>query len=288
MGNLYVVATPIGNLQDITLRALDILKSVDYIACEDTRQTIKLLNHFEIKKKLVAYHKFNELSKSNSIIDDLKKGLDIAIVTDAGTPCISDPGYILIRKAREEGINVYAIPGASAVVSALSVSGIDTANFAFIGFLPTDNTKFNEEIDRIKNLTVNTFVIYESPKRIVKLFSKLVEIFKDATVYIASDLTKIHERGFYGRIEDVYEQIKNDPNIEKGEYAIVIEKKPNESKIENTISIEAMIVDTMIKDNCSMKEAIKNLNDNNKNLKKNDIYEASLKLKDLLGGKNEK
>ncbi len=288
MGNLYVVATPIGNLQDITLRALDILKSVDYIACEDTRQTIKLLNHFEIKKKLVAYHKFNELSKSNFIIDDLKKGLDIAIVTDAGTPCISDPGYILIRKAREEGINVYAIPGASAVVSALSVSGIDTANFAFIGFLPTDNTKFNEEIDRIKNLTVNTFVIYESPKRIVKLFSKLVEIFKDATVYIASDLTKIHERGFYGRIEDVYEQIKNDPNIEKGEYAIVIEKKPNESKIENTISIEAMIVDTMIKDNCSMKEAIKNLNDNNKNLKKNDIYEASLKLKDLLGGKNEK
>ena len=288
MGNLYVVATPIGNLQDITLRALEIFKSVDYIACEDTRQTIKLLNHFEIKKKLVAYHKFNELSKSNFIIDDLKKGMDIAIVTDAGTPCISDPGYILIKKAREEGINVFAIPGASAVVSALSVSGIDTANFAFIGFLPTDNTKFNEEIDKIKNLSVNTFVIYESPKRIVKLFSKLVTIFEGAIAYIASDLTKIHERGFYGRIEDVYEQIKNDPNIEKGEYAIVIEKKQEEIIEENNISIEAMIVDTMIKYNCSMKEAIKNLNDNNKNFKKNDIYEASLKLKDLLGGKNER
>ena len=288
MGNLYVVATPIGNLQDITLRALDVLKNVDYIACEDTRQTIKLLNHYEIKKKLVAYHKFNELSKSNFIIDDLKKGMDIAIVTDAGTPCISDPGYILIRKAREEGINVFALPGASAVVSALSVSGIDTTNFAFIGFLPTDNTKFNEEIDRIKDLSINTFVLYESPKRIVKLFNKLITIFESATVYIASDLTKIHERGFYGKIEDVYEQIKNDANIEKGEYAIVIEKKDKKVVEEGSISIEAMIVDTVVKNNCSVKEAIKKLNENNKKLKKNDIYEASLKLKDLLGGKNEK
>lgn len=288
MGNLYVVATPIGNLQDITLRALDVLRNVDYIACEDTRQTIKLLNHYEIKKKLVAYHKFNELSKSNFIIDDLKKGMDIAIVTDAGTPCISDPGYILIRKAREEGINVFALPGASAVVSALSVSGIDTTNFAFIGFLPTDNTKFNEEIDRIKDLSINTFVLYESPKRIVKLFNKLITIFESATVYIASDLTKIHERGFYGKIEDVYEQIKNDANIEKGEYAIVIEKKDKKVVEEGSISIEAMIVDTIVKNNCSVKEAIKKLNENNKKLKKNDIYEASLKLKDLLGGKNEK
>ena len=288
MGNLYVVATPIGNLQDITLRALDVLRNVDYIACEDTRQTIKLLNHYEIKKKLVAYHKFNELSKSNFIIDDLKKGMDIAIVTDAGTPCISDPGYILIRKAREEGINVFALPGASAVVSALSVSGIDTTNFAFIGFLPTDNTKFNEEIDRIKDLSINTFVLYESPKRIVKLFNKLITIFESANVYIASDLTKIHERGFYGKIEDVYEQIKNDANIEKGEYAIVIEKKDKKVVEEGSISIEAMIVDTIVKNNCSVKEAIKKLNENNKKLKKNDIYEASLKLKDLLGGKNEK
>ena len=150
MGNLYIVATPIGNLQDITFRALDILKNVDYIACEDTRQTIKLLNHYDIKNKLVAYHKFNELSKSNFIIDDLKKGMNIAIVTDAGTPCISDPGYIVIKKAREENINIYAIPGASAVVSALSVSGVDTSNFTFIGFLPVDNTKFNEEINKIK------------------------------------------------------------------------------------------------------------------------------------------
>ena len=135
MGTLYVVATPIGNLGDISLRALEILKNVDIIACEDTRQTIKLLNHFEIKKKLVAYHKFNENSKSSSLIQDLKSGLDIAVVTDAGTPCISDPGYILVKEARENDIPVIAIPGASAVVSALSVSGLDTSKFSFIGFL---------------------------------------------------------------------------------------------------------------------------------------------------------
>ena len=283
MGNLYVVATPIGNLSDITLRALEILKSVDYIACEDTRQTIKLLNHFEIKNKLVAYHKFNELSKSDFIIDDLKKGMNIAIVTDAGTPCISDPGYVVIKKAREEKINVYAIPGASAVISALSVSGIDTSNFAFIGFLPVDNTKFNEEIDKIIDSKIKTFVIYESPKRIVKLFSKLKDLFPQSIVFIASDLTKIHERGFFGYIEDVYEEIKNDANIEKGEYAIVLQKKDEVEKQENCeLSLEAMIVDCMVKSNCSMKDAIKKLNDDNKWLKKNDIYEASLRLKDLL------
>ena len=283
MGNLYIVATPIGNLQDITLRALDVLKSVDYIACEDTRQTIKLLNHYEIKKKLVAYHKFNELSKSNFIIDDLKSGMNIAIVTDAGTPCISDPGYIVIKKAREEKINIYAIPGASAVISALSVSGIDTSNFAFVGFLPVDNTKFNEEIDIIKESKISTFVIYESPKRIVKLFAKLKNLFPQSIVYIASDLTKIHERGFYGKIEEVYEQISNDSNIEKGEYAIVLQKNSvGDSKKEVELSLEAMLVDYMIKNNCNSKEAIKRIVMENKKIKKNDLYEASLKLKDLL------
>ena len=283
MGNLYVVATPIGNLSDITLRALDILKSVDYIACEDTRQTIKLLNHYEIKKKLVAYHKFNELSKSNFIIDDLKSGMDVAIVTDAGTPCISDPGYIVIKKAREENINVFAVPGASAVISSLSVSGIDTSSFAFVGFLPVDNTKFNEEIDKIKESKINTFVIYESPKRIVKLFGKLVEVFPQATVFVASDLTKLHERGFFGTIEDVYEQMKNDSNIEKGEYAIVLQKKDNEEESsEEDISLEALIIDCMVKNNLSVKDAIKKLTEENKNIRKNDLYEASLRLKNLI------
>lgn len=283
MGTLYVVGTPIGNLGDITFRALETLKNVDYIACEDTRQSLKLLNHFDIKKRLVAYHKFNENDKSNVIIDDLLKGLDVAIITDAGTPCISDPGYILVKKCHENNIPVIAIPGASAVVSSLSVSGMDTTHFSFIGFLPVDNVDFKNEIKKIKDNPINTFVIYESPKRIVKLFSKLVVEFPNSLVYIASDLTKIHERGFYGKMEDVYESIKNDSNIEKGEYAIVIEKKEIEenTSLEKIEILEAKLVEIMITNNCSLKEAISLLNSLDNNYKKKDIYNASLKLKNM-------
>ena len=281
MGTLYVVATPIGNLQDITFRALEILKNVDIIACEDTRQTLKLLNHYNIKNKLVAYHKFNEKEKSSSLINNLINGLNIAIVTDAGTPCISDPGYILIKEAHENNIEVIAIPGASASVSALSVSGLDTAHFSFIGFMPVDNTKFNQEIDKMIESKINTFVIYESPKRIVKLFSKLVLAFPSSKVYIASDLTKIHERGFFGSIENVYNTIKDDPNIEKGEYVIILQKEDNIVEKQEDISYEALIVDTMIKNNCNIKDAINKICENKKEIKKNDLKEASLNIKKI-------
>lgn len=281
MKTLYVVATPIGNLNDITLRALEVLKNVDIIACEDTRQTLKLLNHYEIKKKLVSYHKFNENSKSSSLIEDLKNGLDIAIVTDAGTPCISDPGYILIKKAHENNIDTIVIPGASASVSALSISGIDTTQFSFIGFIPTDNTRFNEEIIKMQESSIRTFVIYESPKRIVKLFSKLITSFPNSEVYIASDLTKIHERGFFGKIEEVYELIKNDPNIEKGEYVIVLRKEEKKEIHEEDNSLESLIVNTIIKNNCSIKEAIDIICEKNKKIKKNDLKEASIRLKKI-------
>lgn len=282
MGILYVVATPIGNLNDITFRALEILKNVDYIACEDTRQSLKLLNHYEIKKKLVAYHKFNESNKSNVIINDLINGKNVAVITDAGTPCISDPGYVLIKKCHENNIKVIAIPGASAVVSSLSVSGIDTSKFAFVGFLPTDNSKMKEELQQIKESSINTFVIYESPKRILKLFSKLMEFFPHSLVYVASDLTKIHERGFYGEIEDVYNILKDDENIEKGEYAIIINKHLEERKeVEKERTIEGLLIDIMINNKCSLKEAINILN-NSSNLKKNEIYNASLNLKKIM------
>ena len=285
MGTLYVVGTPIGNLNDITFRALDILKNVDYIACEDTRQSLKLLNHYEIKKKLVAYHKFNENTKSNPIIDDLISGMDVAIITDAGTPCISDPGYILIRKAHENNINVVAVPGASAVVSSLSVSGLDTKQFAFIGFLPKENSKIKEELDKIKTSSFNTFVLYESPKRIVKLIGKLAEVLPDSKIYIASDLTKIHERGFYGNILEVYNEIQNDENVEKGEYAIVLEKNNNEdnSDIDNdsNMSVESKLVDLMVKKNITLKDAIAELSTIEK-VGKKEIYNASLNLKNLI------
>ena len=283
MGTLYVAATPIGNLNDVTPRLLEVLKSVDLIAAEDTRQTIKLLNHFEIKNKMVAYHKFNEKNKSNSIIEDLKNGKNVALVSDAGTPCISDPGYILVKEARENNIEVIGIPGPSAIITALSISGIDTSSFTFIGFLPTDNKKINEELEKINNSDVKTFIIYESPKRLVKLVEKLKEEFKNSKIFIASDLTKIHERGFFGNINDVYETIKKDAKIEKGQYVLILEKEEiKKENIEYNYSIEAMLIDIMTKENCSLKEAIKTLNDNNKDLKKNNIYEASLNLKKIM------
>ena len=281
-GKLYVVATPIGNLNDISKRALDTLQEADLIACEDTRQTIKLLNHYDIKTKMVSYHKFNEKDKANSLVKDLLEGKNIALVSDAGTPCISDPGYNLVKEAREAGIPVFGIPGASATVTALSVSGLATTSFSFLGFLSNDTSKFNEEIDLMKDSKIRTFIIYESPKRIVKLVNRLKDEFPNSMIYIASDLTKIHERGFYGSIEDVFNTIKEDENIEKGEYALILEKCEEKNISSEEVSLEALIVDKMIKENISMKDAIKEVNDENKDIKKNDLYKASLNLKDLL------
>ena len=283
MGTLYVVATPIGNLNDISKRALDTLTEVDLVACEDTRQSIKLLNHYDIKNKLISYHKFNEKDKSVSIVDDLINGKNVALISDAGTPCISDPGYNLVKLARDNGIEVIGIPGCSATVTALSVSGLSTSSYSFLGFLSNDTSKFNKELDLMHKSLINTFIIYESPKRLVKLVKTLKDEFPHSMIYIASDLTKIHERGFYGDIDTVYNTIKEDPNIEKGEYVIILEKHDEEVlSHEEEISIEALLVDTMIKKGISLKGAINYLNDNNKELKKNDIYKASLNLKDLL------
>ena len=281
-GKLYVVATPIGNLNDISPRALDILREVDLIACEDTRQSIKLLNHYDIKNKLVSYHKFNEKTKSLSLVDDLLNGKSVALISDAGTPCISDPGYNLVSDARKNNIEVIGIPGASATVTALSVSGLPTSSYTFLGFLSSDTSKFNEEIDLIHESKVSTFIIYESPKRLVKLVEKLSEEFKSANIYIASDLTKIHERGFFGNINEVLKTIKEDPNIEKGEYVIILDKNEEKTgKEDDSLSLEALLIDTMIKNNLDMKSAISYINDNYKNIKKNDIYKASLNLKDI-------
>lgn len=285
MGTLFVVATPIGNLNDISKRALEILESVDLIAAEDTRQTLKLLNHYNIKKRMVSYHKFNEKSKGEDIISDLLNGKNVALVSDAGTPCISDPGFVLVKLARERNIETIGIPGPSAMITALSISGLDTSNFSFIGFLPVDNKKLKDAIKKIDRSEFNTFIIYESPKRLVKLVALLMENFKESKIFIASDLTKIHERAFFGKIEDVYLKIKDDSKIEKGEYVVIIEKPNNseeKAEIKEINSIESMLVDIMIKEKCTLKEAVLLLNKKDKNLKKNQIYDASLNLKKLM------
>lgn len=281
MGTLFVVATPIGNLNDLSLRAIETLKNVDYILVEDTRQTIKLLNHFEIKNKMVSYHKFNEKERTEEIIIDLKNDKNIALVSDAGTPCISDPGYIVVKKALESDIKVIGVPGCSAVITALSVGGLDTSSFAFYGFVPTDNKLKKELFEKIKHSNVKTKVVYESPKRIIKLLRDLSNEIPGCAVSVCSELTKIHETCIHGKIEDVYVKMKDDPNSLKGEYVVLINNEPEKYQ-ENEISIEAMLIDAVIKNDCSIKEAIKLVNEENDNVSKKEIYNASLNIKSIL------
>ena len=244
MGTLYVVATPIGNLNDMTLRAISTLKEVSYILCEDTRTSLKLLDHFDIKNKLVSYHKFNEMEKVDKIINDLKNGLDVALISDAGTPCISDPGNILVKRARQEDIKVLGVGGISALVTALSVSGVNTDKFTFYGFFPRETKDKNKLIKEIESSFVNTFVFYESPKRIVKTLEFLSLKLGNVKVSVFKELTKLHEKNYYGLINDVILSLKDDEKTSLGEYTFILEK---EGRIleKNEMSIEALIVNEM-------------------------------------------
>lgn len=283
MGNLFVVATPIGNLNDITLRAIETLKKVDIILCEDTRESMKLLNNFNIKKKLMSYHKFNEESKKDEIIKLLKFGSDIALISDAGTPCISDPGYILVKKAREEGIKVVPVGGISACITALSASGLETEKFTFYGFFPRDNKDKNKLIEDIKTSNINTYIFYESPKRIIKTLNYLKDNIDNITISVSKELTKIHEKNYFGALENVIKEITLDEKSSLGEYTFIIEKKElnKESNDKEILSSEALLIDKMVKNNISLKEAINMLKIENKELNKNEIYRASLNLKEL-------
>ncbi|HAN10124.1 MAG TPA: 16S rRNA (cytidine(1402)-2'-O)-methyltransferase [Clostridiales bacterium] len=280
MSKLYIVATPIGNLGDVSKRTLDVLNECDLILAEDTRHTIKLLNYFNIKKKMESYHKFNEKWKAEQIVELIKtEDLVVCLVSDAGTPCISDPGYEIVAFAHSNQIEVIGIPGPSAVIDALSISGFEIDKFAFYGFLDRDN-KLKEKITEISNSNVKISVIYESPRRVVKLVEKLAESFPNSAICICSDLTKLHERVIRGDIKEVLQKIKNDENIEKGEYVVILQNQ--EVKDENTgeakISIEALLVDKIMRDDCTMKEAIKKVV-NEHDFSKNQVYEASLNLK---------
>ena len=284
MGILYVVATPIGNLDDITKRALDTLNSVDLIACEDTRTSGVLLKHFNISKKTVSYHKFNEKGKSNSLITDLLNGKNIALITDAGCPCISDPGSILVNEATKNNIEVIAIPGASAVITSLMTSGMDTTTFTFYGFLDRENKKIVDSLEKIKSDSSNIAIIYESPKRIKKLLEKVMEVLNDPYISLCNDLTKKFEKKYYGKTSEVITLLNNNPNSELGEYVLLIEKNKEIVNNEDKLSTESLIVDEMIKSSCTMKDAVKLVSEKYK-INKNEVYNASLKLKGLFDRK---
>ena len=207
-GKLYIVATPIGNLEDITLRALKILREVDIIAAEDTRQTLKLLNHFEISKPLISYHRHNEEIKSNKLIEKLKKGENIALVSDAGTPGICDPGEEVIKKAIEDGISVIPIPGACAMINALIASGLDTKEFCFLGFLPLNKKLRKEKMEEIRK-SEKTIIIYEAPHKMKNTLEDLKEVLKNRKIVLARELTKIHEEFIRKNIEELLKDIDN-------------------------------------------------------------------------------
>lgn len=282
MGILYVVGTPIGNLSDISSRALEVLNTVNLIACEDTRTSSVLLKHFNINKKLVSYHKFNEKGKSNSLIEDLKSGLNIALISDAGCPCISDPGTILVNEAIKNDIEVISIPGASAVTASLMVSGMDTKSFTFYGFLDRENKKMTEELTKIQKDSSNIAIIYESPKRIMKTLEKIDEVLNNPYICLCNDLTKKFEKKYYGKTKDVINYLKNNANYELGEYVLLVEKENKLIEKKDHYSIEALIVDELVKNDCTIKDAVKIVSDKY-HINKNEVYNASLNLKKILG-----
>lgn len=280
MGILYIVATPIGNLGDITKRAIKTLETVDIILCEDTRTSSHLLNSLEIKTKLISYHKFNESERSREVIELLKSGKNIALITDAGTPCISDPGSILISECISNKIEIFSIPGASALTTALTLSGLVIHNFAFYGFLERKNSKQKEELKRIQQNDLETIVFYESPKRIIPTIENIKEVMNDPYIIVLNELTKKFEKKYYGKSSQVLDLLQK-VNYELGEYVIVVSKNKTEEKKEE-VSLEALLIDKIIKNNYTMKEAINDLafEFNNKYSKK-EIYNASLKLKNI-------
>lgn len=284
MSKLYVVPTPIGNLNDMTNRAIETLRESDFILAEDTRHTQKLLNFFEIKTRLVSYHKFNEKSRSQEIISEiLEDNKIVSLVTDAGTPCISDPGYELVKSAREAGIEVIGLAGASAVIIALSVAGIDTNQFAFYGFLPRKKSELDDVLKKVKENSVKTFVLYESPKRIINLVEIIKEHIPNATLCVCKELTKLHENSFYGSVESVLEQLKTHEDVERGEYVLVGYNNDYEEREQNNIqtSIHGILFDKLIHKNYSLKEAVSEVV-NEGLASKNEAYKASLEIKNFI------
>lgn len=231
-GKLYLVATPIGNLGDITKRAVEVLRSVDIVAAEDTRNSIKLLNHLGIKASLTSYHKYNSIEKAYELIKAMQEGKSIALITDAGMPAISDPGEDLVRLCYEAGVELTVIPGACAAVSALAISGLPTKRFVFEAFLPYNKRERREILDELKNET-RTVIIYEAPHKLVGTLSDLRDTLGDERrISIVRELTKIHEEVIQNTLAGAYELYKDMSDI-RGEYVLVIEgKSPEDIKKE--------------------------------------------------------
>jgi 16S rRNA (cytidine1402-2'-O)-methyltransferase len=220
-GRLYIVATPIGNLDDITIRAIKVLGSVDLIACEDTRKSSILLRHLDIKVPIISLHKFSEAQRTATILNKLEQGKDVALVSDAGTPAVSDPGSLLVHAVRESGYQVVPIPGPSSITTALSVAGVDCSTFVYLGFAPKKDVQLKRFFNEIREQQ-NTCVFFESPARVVKTLRVATEILGSRPMLLMRELTKLYEEIFPGSPESILANLEQRPSI-KGEIVIVVE-----------------------------------------------------------------
>lgn len=278
-GTLYIVATPIGNLRDITLRAIEILKSVSCIAAEDTRHSLPLLQHFAISTPAISLHEHNERERSIKLLEQLKQGKSIALISDAGTPLISDPGYFLVREARILGIKVVPIPGVSAMIAALSVCGLPTDRFSFEGFLSAKSTHRLEQLDHLKH-EPRTMIFYESPHRILKCLYDMEKIFgKNRQVVLARELTKVYESIYSAPLSDLIQWIQEDDNRKRGEFVVIVEGAEIESRQENTIADDDIL--KILLAELPLKQAVE-LATKIVKKRKNELYQKALHLQNKL------
>ncbi len=276
-GTLYICATPIGNLEDITLRVLNTLETVDLIAAEDTRNSLHLLTHFQIKTPMTSYHEYNKYEKAAALVEKLQKGENIALITDAGTPGISDPGEELVRQAHAAGITVTSLPGACACVTALSISGLPTRRFAFEAFLPPDKKARKDILEALKTET-RTIILYEAPHHLKATLNELFETLGDRQASICKELTKIHETVFLTTLSKAITYYE--AHATRGEYVIVIEGIPNEIlKKEEQEKWQAMSIPDHLsfymEQNIPKKEAMRMVA-KDRGVSKRDIYQALL------------
>lgn len=305
-GRLFAVATPIGNLADISPRALEVLRSVDVILAEDTRHSAKLLRRYDISVPVLSFHKFNERSRAQEITDRIiAEGIDVAIITDAGTPCISDPGVEIVRRAREAGVPVYGVSGPSAIATAVSVSGLPSEEFTFVGFLPRKTGDLRRALRDLRSRRISTFVLYESPRRVKALAEAIQAEFPEARACFCCEMTKVHERYYYGPIGDVIAQLSSDPMAWRGEYTAVVHVDHGEDKAKegsgrtvgaitrdranatasperrpDGLSLEAALVEEMVTKGLTLKEAVPSVAET-LGLPRKKVYQAGLRLRAL-------
>lgn len=272
-GKLFIIATPIGNLADITLRALETLRAVDLIAAEDTRHTRKLLSYYDIHKPLISYHEHNARQRGIELLGKISEGLKIGIVTDAGTPGISDPGMLLIESALEQGIEPVSIPGPTALITALVAGGISTHPFAFLGFAPAKGAERKRFFDRYKALEM-TCILYESPKRLSRTLQDIADAWGDRRIAVARELTKIHEEIFRGTVSGAMKHFEIEP---KGELTLVVEGSTGESLRTETVNWQAELR-SMLEQGISSKEAASTIA-GRFDLPRRLVYQTALRMK---------